>query len=114
MDLGTRANTGLARSIDVEIWNVSEATSLASETYNFPLSGTGFIERRAFVLSYDNTAPSLVGDMIDLPVAWSSIPSSYFSPTTATDAFEKQNRLPPPLAHRGPHSNSDHRLGNHG
>jgi len=66
MDLGTRSNSGLARTLDVEIWDVTDGTSLASETYSFPTSGTGFIERKTFSLTYDNTAAGLVGDTISL------------------------------------------------
>jgi hypothetical protein len=68
MDLGTRANTGLARSIDVEIWNVTDDVSLAKETYDFPTTGTGFIENKTFALNYDNTAPELAGDTIALRI----------------------------------------------
>ncbi len=66
MDMGTRANTGIARTLKVEIWNVSDASSLASETYTWPTTGTGFIENKTFSLSYDNTAAGLVGDTIAL------------------------------------------------
>jgi len=68
MDLGIRAATGIARSLDVEIWNITDDTSLASETYAFPTTGTGFLERKTFSLTYDNTAASLVGDEIALRI----------------------------------------------
>jgi len=68
MDLGTRGNTGLARTLDVEIWNVTDGTSLASETYAFPTAGTGFLERKTFSLSYDNTLAGLAGDEISLKI----------------------------------------------
>jgi len=68
MDMGTRGNSGLVRTLNVEIWNVTEGTSLASETYAFPTTGTGFLERKTFSLTYDNTAASLVGDEIALRI----------------------------------------------
>ena len=66
MDLGTRVNAGHARSLVVEIWNASDSVSLASATNDFPTSGTGFIGRETFTLTYDNNAPGLVGDEIVL------------------------------------------------
>jgi len=68
MDMGTRGNTGLARILDIEIWNVTEGRSLTSETYVFPTTGTGFLERKTFSLSYDNTRAGLVGDEISLKI----------------------------------------------
>ena len=66
MDFGTRANSGTARNVTVEIWNVTDGVSLASEVYNFPTTGTGFIENKTFSLSYDNTVAGIVGDTIAL------------------------------------------------
>ncbi len=66
VDLGTRSNSGTARSLTVEIWNVTDSNSLASAVYNFPTTGTGFIERKTFTLTYDNTVAELAGDTIAL------------------------------------------------
>jgi len=77
MDLGTRANSGIARSIDVEIWNVTDAGSLASETYTFPTTGTGFVENKTFTLTYDNTAAGLIGDEIALRITSNGDGSTY-------------------------------------
>ena len=66
MDFGTRANSGLARSLTIEIWDVTAGESLDSAVYNFPTSGTGFIENKTFSLSYDNTDLGIVGNEIAL------------------------------------------------
>ncbi len=69
MDLGWRADSGVARSITIEIWNVTDDISLASTTYDYPaMVAAGLIETKTFSLSYDNTAAGLAGDTIALRI----------------------------------------------
>lgn len=59
MDLGTRNNSGVPLDLKIMIWDISTEKPLASVEYNFPLESDGFIERKTFTLSYDNTNPDL-------------------------------------------------------
>ena len=66
MDLGTRNNSGVPLELDIIIWDIEANKALASTTYNFPLDSDGFIERKTFTLTYDNTNPNLKGHPIAL------------------------------------------------
>lgn len=82
-DMGWRADNGVARSVTFEIWNVTDGTSLATATYNYPaMVSIGLIENQTLALTYDNTAAELIGDTIALRInnggpntaAWNSTP----------------------------------------
>jgi len=66
MDLGTRNNSGVPLYLKIIIWDITLEQPLASEEYRFPLESDGFIERKTFTLSYDNTNPNLKNHRIAL------------------------------------------------
>ena len=73
MDLGWRADNGIARSFIIELWNVTDDATITSTTYNFAPMATaagspGFVENKTFALTYDNTAASLLGDEVALRI----------------------------------------------
>ncbi|MCP4375940.1 MAG: PEP-CTERM sorting domain-containing protein [bacterium] len=84
MDLGIRSNSGVTMPLRVEIWNVTDDVSLASETYTYPTSGTGFIETKAFSLSYNNGAQD-AGDEIALRITNATSSNVEWETTTWLD-----------------------------
>ncbi len=72
MDLGIRGQNGTLMTMGIVVWNVTDGVALASETYLFPTTGTGFLENKTFTLTYDNTAAGLAGDEIALRITQDS------------------------------------------
>jgi hypothetical protein len=100
MDLGTRNNTGVPLSLNVEIWDLAANKALATQTYEFPLESDGLIERKTFTLSYDNTAPYLKNHPIALRFVTNSegatFKTTHWIDNVTMDAVsEKPKNMPP-------------------
>jgi len=77
MDLGTRINSGIPMNLKIMIWDLLDQKPLASQLYIFPLESTGFIERKTFTLSYNNTLSELKKHLIALRIVTNSKGRTY-------------------------------------